>query len=123
MYPSYTAATFARKYDLAAKHQINFEGAVTWAFEFEDQPWFEGFRDLATNGVDKPVMGVFRMFGMMGDQRIRLQSDCATIGWIGITATRTRSGNRSARRRRLPPTSTQSWSGRASSSCSPHRNG
>ena len=77
MYPSYTAATFARKYDLAAKHKINFEGAVTWAFEFEDQPWFEGFRDLATNGVDKPVLSVFRMFGMMGDQRVRLESDHA----------------------------------------------
>ncbi len=77
MYPSYTAATFARKYDLAAKHGINFEGAVTWAFEFEDQPWFEGFRDLATNGVDKPVTGVFRMFGMMGEQRIQAQSDRA----------------------------------------------
>jgi xylan 1,4-beta-xylosidase len=75
MYPSYTAATFARKYDLAARHQVNFEGAVTWAFEFEDQPWFEGFRDLATNGVDKPVLGVFRMFGMMGDQRIQAESD------------------------------------------------
>jgi xylan 1,4-beta-xylosidase len=77
MYPSYTAATFARKYDLAAKHKIDFEGAVTWAFEFEDQPWFEGFRDLATNGVDKPVLGVFRMFGMMGNQRVRVESDRA----------------------------------------------
>ncbi len=77
MYPSYTAATFARKYDLAIKHGINFEGAVTWAFEFENQPWFEGFRDLATNGVDKPVMGVFRMFGMMGSRRIEAVSDSA----------------------------------------------
>jgi Glycosyl hydrolases family 39. len=77
MYPSYTAATFARKYELASRHQVNFEGAVTWAFEFEDQPWFEGFRDLATNGVDKPVLGVFRMFGMMGSQGVRVQSDHA----------------------------------------------
>jgi xylan 1,4-beta-xylosidase len=77
MYPSYTAATFARKYELASRHHVNFEGAVTWAFEFEDQPWFEGFRDLATNGVDKPVLGVFRMFGMMGRQAIGVQSDHA----------------------------------------------
>ena len=40
-------------------------GAVTWAFEFEDQPYFDGFRDLATNGIDKPVLSVFRMLGMM----------------------------------------------------------
>jgi xylan 1,4-beta-xylosidase len=77
MYSSYTAATFARKHDLAAQHGVNFEGAVTWAFEFEDQPYFDGFRDLATNGIDKPVLNVFRMFGMMNGQRIPVQSSAA----------------------------------------------
>jgi xylan 1,4-beta-xylosidase len=66
MYPSYTAAAFARKYELARLHDVNFMGAVSWSFEFEDQKWFAGFRDLSTNGVDKPVLNVFRMFGMMG---------------------------------------------------------
>ena len=41
---------------------MNLEGALTWAFEFEDQPYFAGFRSLATNGIDKPVLNVFRMF-------------------------------------------------------------
>ena len=77
MYSSYTAATFARKHDLAARHQVNFEGAVTWAFEFEDQPYFDGFRDLATNGIDKPVLNVFRMFGLMGGQRVQSQSSAS----------------------------------------------
>jgi xylan 1,4-beta-xylosidase len=77
MYSSYTAATFARKYELEAKHKVNFEGAVTWAFEFEDQPYFDGFRDLATNGIDKPVLNVFRMFGMMGGDRIEARSSGA----------------------------------------------
>ena len=27
---------------------MNLEGALTWAFEFEDQPYFAGFRALAT---------------------------------------------------------------------------
>jgi len=74
MYSSYTAASFARKHDLAARHGVNFLGAVTWAFEFEDQPWFDGFRDLATNGVEKPVLNVFRMFGMMGNERVEAES-------------------------------------------------
>jgi xylan 1,4-beta-xylosidase len=65
VYSSYTAASFPKKYDLAAKYGINLAGIVTWAFEFEDQPWFDGFRDLATNGVEKPVLNVFRMFGLM----------------------------------------------------------
>ena len=73
MYSSYTAASFARKYLLADSFRINFLGAVTWAFEFEDQPWFYGFRDLATNGVDKPVLNVFRMFGMMKGKRVALE--------------------------------------------------
>ncbi|WP_462250829.1 GH39 family glycosyl hydrolase [Ferruginibacter sp.] len=70
MYSSYTAASFARRYLLADSFKVNFLGAVTWAFEFEDQHWFYGFRDLATNGVDKPVLNVFRMFGKMKGQRV-----------------------------------------------------
>jgi xylan 1,4-beta-xylosidase len=77
MYSSYTAAAFARKHDLAARHKVRFEGAVTWAFEFEDQRYFDGFRDLATNGIDKPVLNVFRMFGMMGGERVAAKSSGA----------------------------------------------
>jgi len=75
MFSSYTAASFARKYLLADSFNVNFLGAVSWAFEFEDQPWFYGFRDLATNGVDKPVLNVFRMFGMMKGKRVLVQGN------------------------------------------------
>jgi xylan 1,4-beta-xylosidase len=75
MYSSYTAASFARKYELLSKYGINLIGAVTWAFEFEDQPWFYGFRDLATNGVDKPVLNVFRMFGKMKGSLVKAEAD------------------------------------------------
>ena len=74
MYSSYTAASFARKHDLAAKHGVNLEGALTWAFEFEDQPYFAGFRALATNGIELPVLNVFRMFGKMGGRRLATKS-------------------------------------------------
>lgn len=70
LYSSYEAAVFGRKYALADHFRVNFKGAVTWAFEFEDQRWFDGFRDLATNGVDKPVLNIFRMFGMMSGTRV-----------------------------------------------------
>jgi xylan 1,4-beta-xylosidase len=75
MYSSYTAATFARKYELEDQYGINFQGAVSWSFEFENQPWFYGFRDLATNGVDKPVLNVFRMFGKMKGKRVEASSN------------------------------------------------
>ncbi len=74
MYSSYTAAVMPRHLDLAAKYGVNLLGAVTWAFEFEDQPWFDGFRDLATNGVDKPVLNVFRMLGMMTGDRVAVDN-------------------------------------------------
>lgn len=79
MYSSYTAASFARMYELADQHDVNFEGAVSWSFVFEDEPWFDGFRSMATNGVEKPVFNVFRMFGMMGGDRLQVnQSDFYT---------------------------------------------
>jgi xylan 1,4-beta-xylosidase len=77
VYSSYTAAQIARTYELADLHGVNLLGSVTWAFEFEDQPYFDGFRDLATNGIDKPVLNVFRMLGQMGGERIAAVSSSA----------------------------------------------
>jgi xylan 1,4-beta-xylosidase len=77
LYSSYTAASIAREFDLAARRGVNLIGAVNWSFEFEDQPWFAGFRDLATNGVNKPVLNVFRMLGMMRGERVAVGGDQA----------------------------------------------
>jgi len=63
-----------RTYELARKYGVTIEGAVTWAFEFENQPYFAGFRELATNGVDKPVLNVFRMLGMLGGNWVQTES-------------------------------------------------
>jgi xylan 1,4-beta-xylosidase len=79
MYSSYTAASFARLHDLASKYNVNLEGALTWAFEFENQPYFAGFRSLASNGLDKPVLNVFRMFSLMGPERVFCSSDSALV--------------------------------------------
>lgn len=75
MYSSYTAASFARKYALADYFKANLLGAVSWSFEFENQPYFYGFRDLATNGIDKPVLNVFRMYGMMSGNRVEVKGN------------------------------------------------
>jgi xylan 1,4-beta-xylosidase len=77
MYSSYTAAQIARTYELADVHKVNLRGSVTWAFEFEAQPYFAGFRDLATNGIAKPVLNVFRMLGRMSGDRLRVSSSSA----------------------------------------------
>ena len=77
LYPAYTATAIRNMLELAARHHSNLEGILTWAFEFEDQPYFEGFRTLATNGVDKPVLNLFRMLGQMPGERVMVQSDDA----------------------------------------------
>ncbi len=74
MYSSYTAAAFARKHELAERHGVILEGALTWAFEFEDQAYFAGFRALASNGIPLPVLSVFRMFSKMGGRRVAAES-------------------------------------------------
>lgn len=74
MYSSYTAASFARIWDLAARRRVNLEGVLSWAFEFENQPWFAGYRQLSTNGVDLPVLNVFRLFAKMSPERIAATS-------------------------------------------------
>ena len=75
MYSSYTASSFGRIYELMDQHNVNLKGAVSWSFEFEDQEWFAGFRELATHGIDKPVLNVFRMLGMMSGNRVFVKSD------------------------------------------------
>ena len=74
MYSSYTAASFARKWELARRHGVNLDAALTWAFTFEDQPFFSGQRQLANNGIDLPVMNVFRMFAKMNGQQLETTS-------------------------------------------------
>jgi xylan 1,4-beta-xylosidase len=77
LYPAYTAAAYARILELAAKHRVKLLGMLSWSFEFEGRDYFEGFRDLSTNGIDKPVLNVFRMLGMMTGERVAVESSGA----------------------------------------------
>lgn len=105
MYSSYTAASFARIWELAQQHRVNLEGVLSWSFEFEDQPWFAGYRQLATNGVNLPVLNVFRLFARLGPERIEAVSSgqvpldrivaegVSTDTDVGVLATRSPNGN------------------------------
>jgi xylan 1,4-beta-xylosidase len=74
LYGVSVAEATARTWELAREHDVHVQGAVTWAFTFEDQPYFAGFRELATNGVDKAVLNVFRMMAMLGGDWVRTES-------------------------------------------------
>ena len=85
LYGVSVAEAIARQNELAAKYGVTLQGAVTWALEFEDQPVFAGFRELATGGkaegksylVDKAVLNVFRMMGMLGGEYVAVSSSGA----------------------------------------------
>jgi xylan 1,4-beta-xylosidase len=85
LYGVSVAEAIARQNELAAKYGVMLEGAVTWALEFENQPLFAGFRELATSGkadgksclVDKPVLNVFRMMGMLEGDYVAASSSGA----------------------------------------------
>ena len=77
LYAAYTAAAMKGIMELSARNHGNIEGILTWAFEFEGQPYFDGYRTLATNGVDKPILNLFRMDGLMRGDRLEATSSGA----------------------------------------------
>ncbi|MGD0388977.1 MAG: beta-xylosidase [Tepidisphaeraceae bacterium] len=77
LYPCYTAAAFARTFEIADEHNVNLQGALTWAFEFEGERYFAGHRVLATNGIDLPVLNVFRMLAKLHGDRLPVESSSA----------------------------------------------
>jgi xylan 1,4-beta-xylosidase len=77
LYAAYTALAYKSTVDLAKEDGVNLAGTVTWAFQFDDQPYFEGLRELATNGVDKPVLNAFRMLGLLGATRLPVRNQHA----------------------------------------------
>jgi len=74
LYPAYTATAYKRLFELQDRHGVNLLSMLSWSFEFEDKDYFEGFRSLATNGIDKPVLNVFRMFALMNGNRVSTTS-------------------------------------------------
>jgi xylan 1,4-beta-xylosidase len=77
LYGAYVVEALARTAELSAKSGIVIEGSVTWAFEFEGEPFFDGLRELATNGVNKAVFNAFRMMAMLEGVRLEATSSGA----------------------------------------------
>jgi xylan 1,4-beta-xylosidase len=80
LYPAYTAAAYKRLFELADLRGVNLISMLSWSFEFENKEYFEGFRSLSTNGVDKPILNFFRIAALMRGDRV------ATASTGGMTA-------------------------------------
>lgn len=74
-YASYEAELLDGTLALAARYGVDLQGAVTWAFTFPGQPYFYGYRSLATHEIDKPILNAFRAFGMLQRERVDAESD------------------------------------------------
>ena len=74
LYATYTAAAIKALFDLQDRSMVNLLAMLSWSFEFEGKEYFEGYRTLATNGVDKPVLNVFRMAALMSGERVMTSS-------------------------------------------------
>jgi xylan 1,4-beta-xylosidase len=75
LYPAYTATAYKALFELQDKYKVNLLSMLSWSFEFEDKDYFEGFRSLSTNGINKPVLNLFRMLGLMSGSRVATTSD------------------------------------------------
>jgi xylan 1,4-beta-xylosidase len=78
LYPAYTAAAYKRLFELADARGVNLISMLSWSFEFENKEYFEGFRSLSTNGVDKPILNFFRMAALMKGDRVATTSTGGT---------------------------------------------
>ncbi len=74
LYAAYTATAVKALFDLQDENSVNLLAMLSWSFEFENGDYFEGYRTLATRGIDKPILNLFRMTGMMAGERVMTTS-------------------------------------------------
>ena len=76
-YGAYELAMMKRTLELEASVGITLGGVVTWAFTFPGTPYFAGYRALATNGINLPVMAAFELLGRLEGSRLPVASSGA----------------------------------------------
>ena len=75
-YPVFQASLMKKILDLNGLEEAQVREATTWSFYFEGERMFEGTRSFVTaNGVEKPLLNAYRMFGRLGTTRLPATSD------------------------------------------------
>lgn len=72
-YASYVMSGYKNIADLAAELNMDIR-PLAWAFLFEGERCFEGTRTFSTQGIDKPVLNLFRLLARLGGNRVKLES-------------------------------------------------
>ena len=78
-YGTYEVEMMKQSLYMADSLGVNLRALLAWAWEFNDstQPFIDGYRDMANNGIHKPVLNVFKMLGHLHGARIPVQSSGA----------------------------------------------
>lgn len=72
-YASYVMSAYKNLYDLAEAQKMDFR-PLAWAFMFEGERCFEGTRTFSTQGINKAVFNLFKLFSRLGYQRVALET-------------------------------------------------
>jgi xylan 1,4-beta-xylosidase len=75
-YPSFVAATFDRVRRFGQQQRWDVK-LLSWAFLFIGERCFEGTRTFSTQGIDKAILNLFRMYSRMGSQQVGFESSGA----------------------------------------------
>jgi xylan 1,4-beta-xylosidase len=76
-YGAYVIAMMKHTIELEAEVGVKLGGLLTWAFTFPGTSYFAGYRALATNGINLPVLSAFKLLGRLAGTRLPLTSSGA----------------------------------------------
>jgi xylan 1,4-beta-xylosidase len=76
-YGAYEIAMMKHTLELESEVGIKLGGILTWAFTFPGTAYFAGYRTLATNGINLPVLSAFKLLGRLAGTRMPLTSSGA----------------------------------------------
>ena len=110
-YGAYEIAMMKHSLELEAEVGVKLGGVLTWAFTFPGTPYFAGYRTLATNGINLPVMGAFKLLGRLAGTRVPLTSSGARHAGRRARERCARRSRRSTAWPRWTATRSRSWCG------------
>jgi xylan 1,4-beta-xylosidase len=76
-YGAYELAMMKRTLELEAQLNVRLGGVLTWAFTFPSAPYFAGYRELASHGINLPVLSALQLLGRLTGARLPLISSGA----------------------------------------------
>ncbi|MBI5304450.1 MAG: beta-xylosidase [Chloroflexi bacterium] len=72
-YASFVATAFDKVSQFAKQNNWDLK-LLTWAFMFVGERCFEGTRTFSTQGIDKAILNLFRMYAKLGAQQVLFES-------------------------------------------------